>query len=131
MECYFPGEYDGGHQRSFQLDHDQMGLGFICSPFFLLVCGCFVLMGNQYGSMKLGLQDDKPEFSNFSWFAMLFGFGHRRRYCLLGASGTGLPLYESASLFWRRGADSPGGCKRHDLFLFSLGVERLVNLRPC
>ncbi|HCY85354.1 MAG TPA: BCCT family transporter, partial [Desulfobacteraceae bacterium] len=40
---------------------------------FLLVGGCFVLMGNKYGGMKLGLPDDKPEFSNFSWFAMLFG----------------------------------------------------------
>jgi choline/glycine/proline betaine transport protein/glycine betaine transporter len=40
---------------------------------FMLVVGCFVLMGNKYGSMKLGLPADKPEFSNFSWFAMLFG----------------------------------------------------------
>lgn len=40
---------------------------------FLLVIGCFALMGNTYGSMKLGLPEDKPEFSNFSWFAMLFG----------------------------------------------------------
>lgn len=40
---------------------------------FLLVMGCFVLMGNKYGGLKLGMPDDKPEFSNFSWFAMLFG----------------------------------------------------------
>jgi choline/glycine/proline betaine transport protein/glycine betaine transporter len=40
---------------------------------FLLVAGCFVLMGKKYGSLKLGLPGDKPEFSNFSWFAMLFG----------------------------------------------------------
>jgi len=40
---------------------------------FMLVMGCFVLMGKTYGSMKLGLPNDKPEFSNFSWFAMLFG----------------------------------------------------------
>ncbi len=40
---------------------------------FSLVIGCFVLMGGKYGKMKLGLPDDKPEFSNFSWFAMLFG----------------------------------------------------------
>ena len=40
---------------------------------FLLVIGCFVLMGPGYGTLKLGLDNDKPEFSNFSWFAMLFG----------------------------------------------------------
>lgn len=40
---------------------------------FLLVCGCFVLMGRTYGRMKLGRPEDRPEFSNFSWFAMLFG----------------------------------------------------------
>ena len=40
---------------------------------FFLVGGCFLLMGNKYGSMKLGLPDDKPEFSTFSWFGMLFG----------------------------------------------------------
>ncbi len=38
-----------------------------------LVLACFGLMGNKYGKMKLGLPEDKPEFSNFSWFAMLFG----------------------------------------------------------
>ncbi|MCG8533032.1 MAG: BCCT family transporter, partial [Desulfovibrionales bacterium] len=37
----------------------------------LLAGGCFVLMGKTYGSMKLGRPEDKPEFSNFSWFAML------------------------------------------------------------
>jgi choline/glycine/proline betaine transport protein/glycine betaine transporter len=40
---------------------------------FLLVLGCFALMGGKYGRIKLGRPDDKPEFSDFSWFAMLFG----------------------------------------------------------
>jgi glycine betaine transporter len=40
---------------------------------FLLVGGCFVLMGRTYGGMKLGMAEDRPEFSDFSWFAMLFG----------------------------------------------------------
>jgi len=40
---------------------------------FMLVAGCFMLMGRKYGDMKLGLEQDVPEFSNFSWFAMLFG----------------------------------------------------------
>jgi choline/glycine/proline betaine transport protein/glycine betaine transporter len=40
---------------------------------FLLVVACFVLMLGKYGNLKLGGPEDKPEFSNFSWFAMLFG----------------------------------------------------------
>jgi len=40
---------------------------------FALVIACFVLMLTKFGDMKLGLPDDKPEFSDISWFAMLFG----------------------------------------------------------
>jgi choline/glycine/proline betaine transport protein/glycine betaine transporter len=40
---------------------------------FALVAACFVLMLTRFGDMKLGLPHDKPEFSNISWFAMLFG----------------------------------------------------------
>jgi len=40
---------------------------------FLLVAGCIVLMVTKFGNLKLGLKGDKPEFSNFAWFAMLFG----------------------------------------------------------
>jgi len=36
---------------------------------------CFYLMCSKYGSIKLGDDDSKPEFSNFSWFAMLFSAG--------------------------------------------------------
>jgi len=30
---------------------------------------------SRYGQIKLGKPEDKPEFSNFQWFAMLFGAG--------------------------------------------------------
>ncbi len=40
---------------------------------FALVIACFVLMLTKFGKMKLGLPEDKPEFSDISWFAMLFG----------------------------------------------------------
>ena len=36
---------------------------------------CFYLMFSRFGSIKLGADDSKPEFSNFSWFAMLFSAG--------------------------------------------------------
>ncbi len=41
--------------------------------FFLIA---FIAIGaSKYGKLKLGNQDDKPEFSFFSWMGMLFGAG--------------------------------------------------------
>ena len=36
---------------------------------------CIGLMLSKYGSIRLGSDDSRPEFSNFSWFAMLFSAG--------------------------------------------------------
>nr|WP_320024002.1 BCCT family transporter [uncultured Acetobacterium sp.] len=36
---------------------------------------CFALALSKYGKIKFGKDDDQPEFSNFSWFSMLFGAG--------------------------------------------------------
>ena len=36
---------------------------------------CVYLMCSRHGAIKLGDDDSKPEFSNFSWFAMLFSAG--------------------------------------------------------
>ena len=36
---------------------------------------CFYLMFSRFGGIRLGDDDSRPEFSNFSWFAMLFSAG--------------------------------------------------------
>lgn len=36
---------------------------------------CLFLMFSRWGSIRLGDDSDRPEFSNFSWFAMLFSAG--------------------------------------------------------
>ena len=36
---------------------------------------CLFLMCSKYGSIRLGDDNSRPEFSNFSWFAMLFSAG--------------------------------------------------------
>ncbi|WP_419905136.1 BCCT family transporter [Kiloniella sp.] len=41
---------------------------------FVIVCLGLALWPYA-GRLKLGGQDDKPEFSNFSWFSMMFGAG--------------------------------------------------------
>ncbi len=44
------------------------------AAFFLLLCFALALWPAA-GRLKLGLEDDRPEFSNFSWFSMMFGAG--------------------------------------------------------
>ena len=36
---------------------------------------CLYLMLSRFGNIRLGDDDSRPEFSNFSWFAMLFSAG--------------------------------------------------------
>jgi choline/carnitine/betaine transport len=40
----------------------------------IVVCGVLAL-APQTGSLRIGAPDEKPEFSRFSWFSMLFGAG--------------------------------------------------------
>ena len=42
--------------------------------FFIVVCLVLALVPS-IGKTKLGLQDEQPEFSSFSWFSMMFGAG--------------------------------------------------------
>lgn len=54
---------------------DKFGVWYIGSvAFFLLVCLGLALWPTS-GRLKLGLSTDEPEFSNFSWFSMMFGAG--------------------------------------------------------
>ena len=51
---------------------DEWGWCYLLTVFLLVVVS-FYLMLSDFGSMKLGKPGDKPEFSDFSWFSMLFG----------------------------------------------------------
>ena len=42
--------------------------------FFVILCFALALWPAA-GRLKLGIETDKPEFSNFSWFSMMFGAG--------------------------------------------------------
>ncbi len=44
------------------------------TAFYLLTC-LFLALWPKTGRVKLGRPDDKPEFSRFSWFSMMFGAG--------------------------------------------------------
>ena len=48
---------------------------YYISALVIMVFVCLYLMCSRHGAVKLGDDDSKPEFSNFSWFAMLFSAG--------------------------------------------------------
>jgi choline/glycine/proline betaine transport protein len=48
---------------------------YYISALVIMLFVCFYLMFSRFGRIKLGDDDSKPEFSNFSWFAMLFSAG--------------------------------------------------------
>ena len=48
---------------------------YYISALVIMLFVCFYLMFSRHGSIKLGDDDSEPEFSNFSWFAMLFSAG--------------------------------------------------------
>ncbi len=47
---------------------------YITAVTVMLFC-CLFLMFSRYGGIRLGDDDSRPEFRNFSWFAMLFSAG--------------------------------------------------------
>jgi glycine betaine transporter len=65
---------------------------------FALVVLCLVLAFSRYGDLKLGGEDDEPEFTVGSWFAMLFAAG----------MGIGLVFWGVAEPVSHYGAPPPG-----------------------
>ncbi len=63
--------------------------------FFLIVC-LMIAIYPKWGKTKLGTADGTPEFSNFSWFSMMFGAG----------IGIGMLGYATGEPMWHI-ADNP------------------------
>ncbi|WP_243134701.1 glycine betaine uptake BCCT transporter [Acetobacterium wieringae] len=52
----------------------NLGWFYLVSVLGILIF-CLGLAFSKYGKLRLGDEDDRPEYSNFSWFAMLFSAG--------------------------------------------------------
>lgn len=52
----------------------------------IFVVFVFIISFSKYGKIKLGKDDDKPEYSTFSWFAMLFCAGMGVGFVFWGVS---------------------------------------------
>ncbi|BCB08437.1 choline transporter [Vreelandella venusta] len=49
--------------------------GYYLITVMLLLAVCAFIVFSRYGSVRLGADDSRPEFSNFAWFSMLFSAG--------------------------------------------------------
>ncbi|WP_241835554.1 BCCT family transporter [Salinivibrio kushneri] len=49
--------------------------GYYLVTVMLLLTVCGFIVFSKYGNVRLGADDSRPEFSNFSWFSMLFSAG--------------------------------------------------------
>lgn len=64
---------------------NKFGWLYLAFVFFLCVFLCWLTF-SKYGNIKLGSDDDIPEYSNFSWYSMLF----------CGGTGIGLVFWSIA-----------------------------------
>lgn len=53
----------------------SFGAWYIWTVALFVICCIGLAIWPAAGKLKLGHGDDKPEFSNFSWFSMMFGAG--------------------------------------------------------
>ncbi|MET3576531.1 BCCT family transporter [Bhargavaea ullalensis] len=72
----FPNQFAAGATAVYNFTIDKFSWFYLLCVFILIVF-LFGLAASKYGSMRLGGDDERPEFSFFSWIAMLFsaGFG--------------------------------------------------------
>lgn len=61
--------------RAFKFATHQFGWLYLLVGFFLVLFAFWLAFG-RYGDIKLGKAEDQPEYSYFSWFAMIFACGY-------------------------------------------------------
>ncbi|PJR06624.1 BCCT family transporter, partial [Sinorhizobium meliloti] len=68
-------EYAGGvYSAAKSFIARDLGWYYIGLMTFFLAMSVWLVF-SRYGDIRLGADDDRPEFTNFAWFSMLFGAG--------------------------------------------------------
>ncbi|MTI46411.1 MAG: BCCT family transporter [Firmicutes bacterium] len=70
----FPNSFGGATTDAFDFFVGNFGWFYLITM-SLFVIFCLYLLFSKYGKIRLGPDDSKPEYSNISWFAMLFSAG--------------------------------------------------------
>lgn len=70
----FPEQLLGITSQMFAFITDDLGWLYLVTVLGILIFSLYLAFG-RFGRIRLGSDDDRPEYSNFSWFAMLFSAG--------------------------------------------------------
>ncbi|MFW6368440.1 MAG: BCCT family transporter, partial [Spirochaetota bacterium] len=71
---FIPEALDRITSRAHQTVIDTTGWAYLLSTLAFLVF-CIYIAFSRYGSLKLGRDDEKPQYGYFGWFSMLFAAG--------------------------------------------------------
>lgn len=53
---------------------EKFGWFYLLTTFSILIFSLYLAF-SKYGKIRLGAEEERPEYSNLSWFAMLFSAG--------------------------------------------------------
>ncbi|PKM75108.1 MAG: glycine/betaine ABC transporter permease [Firmicutes bacterium HGW-Firmicutes-17] len=70
----FPEQLLGITSQMFGFITNDLGWLYLVTVLGILIFSLYLAFG-RFGKIRLGNDDDRPEYSNFSWFAMLFSAG--------------------------------------------------------
>lgn len=70
----FPGNLAAVSTSLLDVTTEKFGWFYLMATFSFLIFSLFLAF-SRYGKIKLGSDDDKPQYSNTTWFAMLFSAG--------------------------------------------------------
>lgn len=85
LGAFFPNTLGTVANTLFNVLTDKFGWMFLITVFGMVIFALFIAL-SPMGKLKMGKPDDKPEFTDFQWFTMLFG----------GSMGIGLVFYSVA-----------------------------------
>ncbi|WGU94884.1 BCCT family transporter [Paenibacillus dendritiformis] len=69
-----PGSMAQQSEAALTFTTERFGWFYLITALIVLLF-CFALAFGKHGHIRLGQEDDEPEYSNLSWFAMLFSAG--------------------------------------------------------
>lgn len=72
LGAFFPNTLGTVANTLFNVLTDKFGWMFLITVFGMVIFALFIAL-SPMGKLKMGKPDDKPEFTDFQWFTMLFG----------------------------------------------------------
>ncbi|GGN92624.1 glycine betaine uptake BCCT transporter [Saccharibacillus kuerlensis] len=72
--AFFPEQLGNSAQIALDFSTEKFGWFYLLTAFGFLVFALYLAFG-RFGRIKLGKDEDEPEYSTTSWFAMLFSAG--------------------------------------------------------